>query len=201
MGGLSSAVEDAALVLDAAGFDWILVETVGVGQDEIDIAKIAQLTIVTLVPGLGDEIQNIKAGVMEIADLFVINKADLPGCEKIKKELQAMISFVDHDQDRQPVPILETTATSGEGIKDLLDVVQRIRSDRAVSGEIPGLEISLARRRILSLAADLLMRSFLKKVPQKLFDDLVKQVSLRSIDPVSAAEKLLDRSDSLPDKC
>ena len=118
-GGLSRATADLARLMDAAGKDYVIIETVGVGQDEVEIAGLAQVTVVVLVPGMGDDVQAIKAGIMEIADVFVINKADLPGADRVEQELQAMLSL---GQGKRP-PILRTVATEGTGIADLAALV------------------------------------------------------------------------------
>ncbi len=122
-GGLARATADLARLLDAAGKQYVLIETVGVGQDEVEIADVAQVTIVVLVPGMGDDIQAIKAGIMEIADVFVINKSDQPGADRVERELQAMLSLTDSPKP----PIVRTVATDGTGIPDLLDVVGNVR--------------------------------------------------------------------------
>jgi LAO/AO transport system kinase len=119
-GGLARATGDLALLMDAAGKDFVVIETVGVGQDEVDIADLAHVTLVVLVPGMGDDVQTIKAGIMEIADVFVINKSDLPGADRVERELQAMLSLTDG-----PKPaIVRTVATEGTGIPELLDAVE-----------------------------------------------------------------------------
>jgi LAO/AO transport system kinase len=118
-GGLARATADMVRLMDAAGKDWVLIETVGVGQAEVDIARLAQVTVVVLVPGMGDDVQAIKAGIMEIADIFVINKADQPGADRVERELQGMLSLGD---GRHP-PILRTVATEGKGVDELVAVV------------------------------------------------------------------------------
>jgi LAO/AO transport system kinase len=119
-GGLARATGDLALLMDAAGKDFVVIETVGVGQDEVDVADLAHVTLVVLVPGMGDDVQTIKAGIMEIADIFVINKSDLPGADRVERELQAMLSLTDG-----PKPaIVRTVATEGTGIPELLDAVE-----------------------------------------------------------------------------
>jgi LAO/AO transport system kinase len=123
-GGLARATADLAQLMDAAGRDYIIIETVGVGQDEIEIAKLAQVTVVVLVPGLGDDVQAIKAGIMEIADVFAINKADLPGADKVEREIHAA-------SDR---PIVKTVATDGKGVVELLEKVAQ--ASRPAHGEI-----------------------------------------------------------------
>jgi LAO/AO transport system kinase len=116
-GGLARATADLAQLMDAAGRDYVIIETVGVGQDEVEIAQLAQVTVVVLVPGLGDDVQAIKAGIMEIADVFAINKADLPGADRLEREIAG----------ERRVPIVRTVATEGTGIVDLLDVAQASR--------------------------------------------------------------------------
>ena len=120
-GGLARATADLARLMDAAGKDYVLIETVGVGQDEVEIAGLAQVTVVVLVPGMGDDVQAIKAGIMEIADVFVINKADQPGADRAQRELEGMLSL---SNGRKPT-ILRTVATEGQGIGELVDAIER----------------------------------------------------------------------------
>jgi LAO/AO transport system kinase len=120
LGGLARATADLAQLMDAAGKDYVLIETVGVGQAEISIAQLAQVTVVVLVPGMGDDVQAIKAGILEIADIFAINKSDQPGADRVEQELEAMLSLTDA---RQPA-IVKTVATTGEGIDALLNAIQ-----------------------------------------------------------------------------
>lgn len=122
LGGLARATGDAALVLDAAGKDLILIETVGVGQDEVDIVRLADVTVLLLVPGLGDDVQNFKAGVMEIADVFVINKVDRGEGERVERELKAMLSL-SRRQDGWQTPVVKTVATEGTGVEELAEAV------------------------------------------------------------------------------
>jgi LAO/AO transport system kinase len=140
-GGLARATAALAHLMDAAGRDFVIVETVGVGQDEIDIASVAQVTVVVLVPGMGDDVQAIKAGIMEIADIFVINKCDQPGAGRVESELQSMLSLAD---GRHP-PIIRTVATQGAGVSELLKAVEGhvprppAPGPRAHQGEAPDL--------------------------------------------------------------
>src|SRR5438477_2707325 len=126
-GGLARATADLARLMDAAGKDYVLIETVGGGQDEIEIAGLAQVTVVVLVPGMGDDVQAIKAGILEIADFFVINKSDQPGADRLERELQGMLSL---SEDRQPA-IIRTVATDGVGVLELL---QALDSGPAAAG-------------------------------------------------------------------
>ena len=121
-GGLARATAGMVRLMDAAGMDYVLIETVGVGQDEVDIADLAHVTLVVLVPGMGDDVQSIKAGIMEIADIFVINKADQPGADRLEREVQAMLSLTNGPKP----PIIRTVATDSTGIADLLEAVSQI---------------------------------------------------------------------------
>ena len=122
VGGLARATRDLARLMDCAGRDYVLIETVGVGQDEVEIAGVAQVTVVVLVPGMGDDVQAIKAGIMEIADVFVINKSDLPGADRVERELQAMLSLA---EGGHAPAIVRTVATEGTGIGELLEAIDR----------------------------------------------------------------------------
>src|SRR5579862_7618613 len=115
-GGLARATADAALVLDSAGKQIVLIETVGVGQDEIDVVRLAECTLVLVVPGLGDDVQNMKAGLMEVADIFVLNKAEREGADRLEEQLQAMLQLAPEDDAAWKPPIVRTTATAGKGI-------------------------------------------------------------------------------------
>jgi len=129
-GGLAQATADLALLLDAAGRDFVIIETVGVGQDEVEIAGVAQVTVVVLVPGMGDDVQAIKAGIMEIADVVVINKSDQPGAGRMEHEIQGMLGLV---QGGPQVPIIRTVATDGTGVRELLQAVESPRRRVTVS--------------------------------------------------------------------
>ena len=122
LGGLARSTADVATVLDASGRDLVMIETVGVGQDEIDIVRLADITVVILVPGMGDDVQTIKAGIMEIADIFVINKSDREGAERVEREIRALQSLAIRDDGWTP-PIVKTVASEGEGIGDLVTAI------------------------------------------------------------------------------
>jgi LAO/AO transport system kinase len=138
VGGLARATADLALLLDAAGKDFVIIETVGVGQDEVDIAGLVQVTVVVLVPGMGDDVQAIKAGIMEIADVFVINKADHPGVERVEREVQGMLGLARRADGWTP-PIIRTVATDGTGIPQLLDAIQDSHATFGRARGLPGL--------------------------------------------------------------
>ena len=149
MGGVARATRDAVDLLDAAGFDWVLVETVGVGQDEVDVVRTVDSVVMVTVPGLGDDIQAIKAGILEIADLFVINKADREGVERTARDLEMMLSLGEHG-DWVP-PVLKAVAARDEGIEPLLAAVERHREHLVASGELARRRISHLRLRVETL--------------------------------------------------
>jgi LAO/AO transport system kinase len=151
-GGVARATADLARLMDAAGRDYVIVETVGVGQDEIEIARLAQVTVVVLVPGMGDDVQAIKAGIMEIADIFVINKSDQPGAEQVEREIRAMLSL---GHGRQPA-IVKTVATESKGIEELLELIQQTsRSSLFAQSPIPQVAIDHLGIAVDSLAASI----------------------------------------------
>ncbi len=124
LGGLARATADVSMVLDAAGRDIVMIETVGVGQDEVDIVRVADITVVILVPGMGDDVQTIKAGIMEIADVFVINKSDHEGSERVEKEIRALQSLAAR-QDGWVPPVVKTVATNGAGVQELAETIRK----------------------------------------------------------------------------
>src|SRR5580765_1869304 len=131
LGGLAHATSDVALVLDAAGKDIVLIETVGVGQDEVDIVRTADVSIVMLVPGAGDEVQALKAGIMEIGDIFVVNKADREGADRTVSSVEAMLSLESFEGGRWRPPIVKTEATTGKGVAELVETIERFRAHTA----------------------------------------------------------------------
>jgi LAO/AO transport system kinase len=191
MGGLASATEDAILAFDTAGYDKVLVETVGVGQDEVDIARAAHLTLVLLVPGMGDDIQSIKAGVMEIADAFVINKADLPGAKKTKLEIESMLALFS-PSSQSSIPIIETVALEGKGIQELSEVLENLQEKISETVQKSKFEDSQARRRVFRLLEEKILESILSRIPSDILEDKLHLVSQRKIDPVTLSEELLE---------
>src|SRR6476660_3245309 len=157
LGGLSRATVDAVAILDAAGFDRVIVETVGVGQDEVEIVKTADVSVVVLVPGMGDDIQAIKAGIMEIGDVFAINKADREGVLRTQKELEALLSLA-HRPDMWNPPIVKTIATENKGIEDLVAAIESYETfgkSSAESGFVR--KQAIAKWRLLELLSERLL--------------------------------------------
>ncbi len=192
MGGLSRAAVDAVAILDAAGWDTIVVETVGVGQDEVDIMRIAHTVVVVSVPGLGDDVQAMKAGLLEIADLHVVNKADREGARRTVTELRSMLRLAGA---RKPgawlPPVVETVALDGSGIEDLTDELARHWNWMAAAGELEHRQLASAAERIRSIARDLLLQRMGDPTVASPFADLVRQVARRQLDPHAAAHKLI----------
>jgi LAO/AO transport system kinase len=192
LGGLARASNDAIDLMDAAGYDPILVETVGVGQDEIDVVKTADSVAVVLVPGMGDDIQAIKAGILEIADIFVINKSDHQGADRLHADLEYMVSMVEHGARPKPA-IVHTVATENQGVAELWQGIQR-------SLRAPDHERNAARRRqraesrFLALLADKLLDKVRHEaLTAESFSEIVDAIAARQIDPYSAAEQVLQR--------
>jgi len=192
-GGVSRASRDVVDLMDAAGYGIVLIETVGVGQDEVEVVEIADLVLVVLPPGQGDDIQAIKAGILEIADVFVINKADREGADRLEAELQAMLAL-SGDAGTAATPIVRTVAISGSGVADLMEAVERHRS-RAVAGEARRKrEMDRSRDRLLDLLRDeLFQRVRSTCLAGGVLEALVEDMASRRLDPYSAAETVLER--------
>ena len=156
LGGLARATVDAVAILDAAGFDKVIVETVGVGQDEVEIVKAADVSVVVLVPGMGDDIQAIKAGIMEIGDVFVINKADREGVLRTQKELESLLALA-HRPDMWNPPIVMTIATENKGIEDLSKAIEEYYAFLAKGAESSERRQSIARWRLTELLQERLL--------------------------------------------
>jgi LAO/AO transport system kinase len=191
LGGLARATGEVMDLLDASGRDVVIIETVGVGQDEIEIASLADVVLVVLVPGMGDDIQAIKAGILEIADLFVINKADREGADKLVAELRAMMTLVE-DRPRQ-VPILKTIATRGEGIDDLVAGIDLhlTAPDMAERRFRRRVERANARLRDL-LCQTVLRRTIAEAGGAEAWEKLIDRIARRDLDPYEALEKILE---------
>jgi LAO/AO transport system kinase len=190
LGGLARASVEAVAILDAAGFEKIIVETVGVGQDEIEIAKAADVCVVVLVPGMGDDVQTMKAGIMEIGDVLVINKADREGVLRTEKELESLLTFATRADEWQP-PIVKTVAIESKGIEDLAAAIDRCREfgKGSFSNER---RRAIARWRILELLRERLVSEALKADSAwERLDSLAAEVATKQRDPYSAVEELM----------
>jgi GTPase len=192
LGGLSLATGHAVAVLSASGKDVVLVETVGVGQDEVEIAGAADVTVVVLVPGLGDEVQALKAGIMEIADVFAVNKADRDGADRLVAEIRAMLSLAAHE-GRVPA-IVKTVATEDRGVDALLEAVEDFHAQAESSGLLERKRRALLARQLEDVLQDRLMRRMRSRVltPEETAR-MVDRMVAREVDPFSAADEVLGR--------
>lgn len=209
MGGLARATSDAALVLDAAGKSLVIIETVGVGQDEVDIVRTADISIVVLVPGTGDDVQALKAGIMEIADIFVVNKCDRDGADRMVTSIESNLALQAYGAGEWRPPIMKTEATTGHGVAELWATIQQFRahSENAASGAPPDVASGFSRTsRTRRLKArnefrlrDLLTHRFMELVEHELlgageFDALIARIDAREVDPYTAASDILSRA-------
>ncbi|MCP4168914.1 MAG: methylmalonyl Co-A mutase-associated GTPase MeaB [Chloroflexi bacterium] len=213
LGGLAQAGADVVMVLDAAGFDRVIVETVGVGQSEVEIASTAHTTVVVEAPGFGDEVQAIKAGILEIADIFAVNKADREGVERTVMVLQMMLNLGSPDRQQimhhgrmLPVdwpepdfdshvwtpPILETIATKNQGTESLVDAIEEHQSYLKQSGHLELRDRLRAATELRMILRDALLQRLLRQLSKEELTSLVNAVAQRKIDPYSAVQKLLD---------
>lgn len=191
LGGVARGTVDAVAILDAAGYEKILVETVGVGQDEVEIVKTADVCVVVLVPGMGDDVQTMKAGIMEIADVLVINKADREGALRTEKELQALLTLAVRE-DAWQSPIIKTVATESKGIEDLASAIDECRKFQQAQPESGERRRAIARWRILELLREQLVTEALNgNAASEKLDVLAAEVASKRRDPYSAVEELM----------
>jgi LAO/AO transport system kinase len=194
LGGLAQTTADAVTVLEASGKQKVLIETVGVGQDEVDIVRLADVTIVVLVPGMGDDVQSIKAGIMEIADIFVINKADREGAERVEKEVRAMQSLaMKHSaEDEWVPPMVKTVATAGQGIEELVAAIDRMHEWLSEGGRLAARRRRYWRERIV----EMMRAALLREVHQHGFspaeiEEYAAKVEQRREDPYKLVPRLI----------
>ena len=192
LGGLARATSEAALVLDASGKDVVIIETVGVGQDEVDIVRTADISVVTLVPGAGDEVQALKAGIMEIADIFVVNKADREGAERMAASIEAMLALHTFGAAEWRPPIVRTEATTGKGVDALLAEVTRFRAHTEAT------RVERRRARAEYRLRELLSHRFVRHVEASVlqpgeFDAILGRIAARELDPYSAVDGIFTR--------
>jgi LAO/AO transport system kinase len=192
LGGLARATSDAVAVLDAACFDVVLIETVGVGQDEVEVVRACHTVVVVSTPGMGDDIQAIKAGVIEIADIHVVNKADRDGASRTIAELKTMLNLAGPTPPSgwKP-PVLPTVAETGEGVAELVERVQQHRAWQQESGRLRERESQIAAARIRSIATGILLDGLLDPTRNEGFEAAVDRVRKREVDPFTAAGELI----------
>ncbi len=193
LGGLAQATSEVALVLDAAGKDVVLIETVGVGQDEVDIVRTADISIVMVVPGSGDEVQALKAGIMEIADIFVVNKADREGADRTVASIETVLSLQTFAPGEWRPPILKTEATSGKGVPELLGEIDRFRA------QSPQAQGTRRRARAEWRLREQLAQRFVQHVERRVLqagelEQVLDRIAAREVDPYSAVDSILSRA-------
>jgi len=191
LGGLARTTADVTTVLDASGRDVILVETVGVGQDEVDIVRLADLTVVILVPGMGDDVQSIKAGIMEIADIFVINKADREGAERVEREIRALQSLASR-ADKWTPPIVKTVASEGKGIAELVEAISSYYTFLRQNGLAHRKRVENWRERIIEMLRDSLMEQVLREhLNDGAASRYAEEVAEHKRDPYTLVEEII----------
>ena len=193
LGGLARATGEVALILDAAGKDVVIIETVGVGQDEIDIVRTADVSVVTLVPGAGDEVQALKAGIMEIADIFVVNKADREGADRTVASIEANLSLQTFTPEEWRPPIVKTEATTGRGVPELREAIERFRTHTASA------QGARRRARAEYRLRELLAHRFVQHVERVVlrrgeFDGILDRIAAREVDPYTAVDEIMKRA-------
>lgn len=196
LGGLAASTRDVVRALDAAGYDLVIIETVGAGQAEVEIVRAAHTVLVVTVPGMGDDIQALKAGILEIADIFVVNKADRPGADQAAAELRMLLSLVEK-QKRQAqqwrVPILKTSATQNQGIAEVVDAMARHRAFLEESGQMAQRNQRQVRSEVLALLQHSLMRRLQRDVSEDEWNRLIDEIVERAANPYSVADLLARR--------
>jgi len=194
LGGVARTTADVALLLDAAGKQIVLVETVGVGQDEIDIVRLADCTLVVLVPGLGDDVQSMKAGLMEIGDIFVLNKSDGEGADRLEQQIHAMLHLVPEREGWKP-PVIRTVATENQGSETLASAIADFRGRFELSRERRAKKIAHWKRRLLDLLEGRLLERVLGDARgEQALEELALEVAERKRDPYAAVSEVLARA-------
>jgi LAO/AO transport system kinase len=190
LGGLARTTADVTTVLDASGRDLVMIETVGVGQDEIDIVRLADITIVILVPGMGDDVQTIKAGIMEIADIFVINKSDRDGAERVEREIRAMQSLSIRSDHWTP-PIVKTVASDGTGIADLAAAISTYEEYLAKENLVLKRNIQNWQERLMEMLRDTLLEQAREQIGNGKLETYAAQVAEHKRDPYTLVEEII----------
>jgi LAO/AO transport system kinase len=185
LGGVAATTWIAAAALDAAGYDPVLIETVGAGQSEVEVARLAETTVVVEVPEMGDEVQAIKAGLLEVADIITVNKGDRPGADRAARQLRAMLSTAGGRIERKPPPVLVTAATTGAGVSELADAIEAHRTEARTQVA----SRDRAEHQVRRALSDLVVR---RAVAGEAWDEIIAAVADRETDPMTAAERLID---------
>jgi LAO/AO transport system kinase len=189
LGGLARTTADVATVLDASGRDLVLIETVGVGQDEIDIVRLADITIVILVPGMGDDVQTIKAGIMEIADIFVINKSDREGADRVEKEIRALQSLAIRSDAWTP-PIVKTVASTGQGVDDLATAISNYEAYLQNNNLAQKRAVENWQERLVEMLRDHLLDQVRAKLGDQRLAEYAAEIAAHKRDPYTLVEQL-----------
>jgi len=192
LGGLARATADVATVIDASGRDIVMIETVGVGQDEIEIVRVADITIVILVPGMGDDVQTIKAGIMEIADIFVINKSDYEGAERVEREIRALQSLAVR-QDNWTPPIVKTVATQAQGVKELAEMIAGYESALRRENRLQQRRSRNWEIRLVEMLRDAMLEKARGSVSDRDLSRLAFEIAEHKRDPYSIVEEIIRR--------
>ena len=192
LGGLAWSTPQALRVLDAAGCDVVLIETVGVGQSEVEIAGLADTTLVLLAPGMGDAIQAAKAGILEIGDVYVVNKADRDGADQVRRELRNMLALAERTEEDWKPPIVQTVAQTGQGVDEVVEKIDKHREFLESSGELERRRVRRARDEIEAIAVTALRRRWGNVHERTELDDLAEKVVAGDTDPYTAADSLLE---------
>jgi LAO/AO transport system kinase len=192
LGGLAGATADVSTILDASGRDFVLIETVGVGQDEVDVVRLADITVVILVPGMGDDVQSIKAGIMEIADIFVINKSDHPGAERVEREIRALQSLAARS-DRWIPPIVKTVASEGRGIEDLVASIGQWETYQQAGNRDLVRQTENWEDRLLAMLRDALLEEVLERMPAEAVARYAAEIAAHQRDPYTLVEEIVGR--------
>ena len=188
LGGLARATADAAVILDASGKDFVAIETVGVGQDEVEIARTADVSVVVLVPGMGDDVQALKAGVMEIADVFVVNKADRDGADRAVAEIESLLGLHPYREGEWRPAIVRTQATTGQGLDELMDHISTFRTN---SAKVDSRRRDRAGAQLRAILAVRLMHQVESRVSAMEMGKLADRIAARAVDPYTAADEVL----------
>jgi LAO/AO transport system kinase len=193
LGGVARATSDVVKLLDAYGKDTLFIETVGTGQAEVDIVKIAHTTIIVTMPGLGDDIQTIKAGIMEIGDIFVVNKADRGDADKKVMEIQAMLELGQNKDFWEP-PVIKTVARDGDGISELLDLAENHYKWLSESGNLKKIGIEKSRAELFSIIEQKVEKVVVDRVDDSEIEELCRKIANKEMDPFEAAEEILTKT-------